>query len=235
MQKNVRDRPDRKARELLDLPMRFEGMQATNVDSQVVYPTLFLAYLTHDAAYEVELCKAYNRFLADVWAKAEDRIRYVVIPPLRNIDATISELRFGKEHGACGVFFRGIEGDKTLDDPYFFPVYEEAQSLGLPICIHQGQGAPALNYLIDVSRSHTFTHGAHPARRRLPQPRLEQGPGALPRPPMGLHRDRRFLGAVRDVPAARHAPRPTRTSGARASSTSTTCGSPTRSRRTCPT
>ena len=41
----------------------------------------------------------------------------------------VSELRFGKEHGACGVFFRGIEGDKTLDDPYFFPVYEEAQSL----------------------------------------------------------------------------------------------------------
>lgn len=52
-QTNVRDRVDRKSRELLDLPMRFEDMHATNVDTQVVYPTLFLAYLTFDVAYEV--------------------------------------------------------------------------------------------------------------------------------------------------------------------------------------
>lgn len=161
-QSGVKDRVDVKARELLDLDMRFEDMVATKVDVQVVYPTLFLAYLTHDVAYEVELCKAYNRYLADVHDRAGDRIRWVVIPPLRNIEASIAELRFGKEHGACGVFFRGIEGDRTLDDPYFFPVYEEAQSLGLPICIHQGQGAPALNNLIDIRRSHTFTHGRLP-------------------------------------------------------------------------
>ena len=44
-QKNVRDRADVKARELLDLPLRYEDMLATNVDMQVVFPTLFLAYL----------------------------------------------------------------------------------------------------------------------------------------------------------------------------------------------
>src|SRR4051812_42527096 len=48
-----RDRRDTKARDLLDLPMRYADMQATQVDVQVVYPTLFLAYLTHDVAYEV--------------------------------------------------------------------------------------------------------------------------------------------------------------------------------------
>lgn len=158
----VRDRPDVKARELLDLPMRFEDMKVLGVDAQVVYPTLFLAFLTHDAAYEVALAKAYNRFLAEVCARAEGRIRWVVVPALRDIEATIDELRFGKANGACGVFFRGIEGDRTLDDPYFFPVYEEAQALDLPITVHQGQGAPALNNLIDIQRSHTFTHGRLP-------------------------------------------------------------------------
>ena len=34
--------------------------------------------------------------------------------------------------------------------------------LDLPICVHQGQGAPALNNLIDIQRSHTFTHGRLP-------------------------------------------------------------------------
>ena len=41
LQKNIRDRADNKARELLDLPMRFEDMKTTKVDSHVVYPTLF--------------------------------------------------------------------------------------------------------------------------------------------------------------------------------------------------
>ncbi len=161
-QKSVRDRADVKARELLDLPMRFEDMKATNVDAQVVYPTLFLAYLTFDPAYEVALCRAYNRYMADVSSRAEGRIKWVVVPPLRDVDATIQELRFGREHGACGVFFRGIEGDRTLDDPYFFPVYREAEALDLAICVHQGQGAPALNNLIEIKRSHTFTHGRLP-------------------------------------------------------------------------
>src|SRR5919202_1675889 len=98
--------------EMLDLPMRFADMQTTQVDVQVVYPTLFLAYLTSDVAYEVALSRAYNRFLADVADRSDGKIRWVVVPPLRDVAATIEELRFGKEDGACGVFFRGIEGDR---------------------------------------------------------------------------------------------------------------------------
>jgi len=161
-QTTVASRKDIKARELLDLPTRFEDMKATGTDAQVVFPTLFLAYLTFDVAYEVALARAYNRYLADVSDRSEGRIRWVLVPPLRNIEATIEEMQFAKHHGACGVFFRGIEGDRTLDDPYFFPVYKEAEALDLTIAIHQGQGAPALNNLIDIKRSHTFTHGRLP-------------------------------------------------------------------------
>jgi uncharacterized protein len=184
-QSSVRNRADIKSRELLDLPGRFADMKATNVDLQVIYPTLFLAYLTSDAAYEVALCKAYNRFVADACGRTDGRIRWTVVPPLRDVNATLEELRFGKEHGACGVFFRGIEGDRTLDDPYFFPVYQEAEALDLAICVHQGQGAPALNNLIDIKRSHTFTHGRLPplvafrniVANRIPElfPRLRWG------------------------------------------------------------
>ena len=131
-------------------------------ESQVVYPTLFLTYLTHDPALEAALCRAYNRYLADASDRSAGRINWVVVPPLQSIDASIAELRFGKEHGAVGVFFRGIEESRTLDDPYFFPVYEEAQSLDLAITVHQGSGSPALNNLVDIQRSHTFTHGRLP-------------------------------------------------------------------------
>jgi predicted TIM-barrel fold metal-dependent hydrolase len=64
----------------------------------------------------------------------------VVIPPLHYTDKAIEELNFGKQNGACGVFIRGVEGDKLPTDPYFFPIYEEASRLNMPICVHASQG-----------------------------------------------------------------------------------------------
>ena len=82
-----------------------------------------------------------------------------MVPPLRSIEESIKEIRLAKEHGAVGVFFRGLERDLTLDNPYFFPGYEEAGRLDLPICIHTGSGAPILIGLFDVERNHSFAQG----------------------------------------------------------------------------
>jgi predicted TIM-barrel fold metal-dependent hydrolase len=55
-------------------------------------------------------------------------------------EKAIEEIHFGKEHGACGVFVRAFEGEQRISDPYFFPLYTEAQALNLPICIHASTG-----------------------------------------------------------------------------------------------
>jgi Amidohydrolase len=117
-------------------------MDRLGFDVQVIYPTLFLIYLTDNVALEVALYRAYNRWLAEACAKGKERLRWVVIPPLRSIEESIKEIRWAKDRGAAGVFFRGIEGNLTLDNPYFFPVYQAASDLDLPICIHQGSGSP---------------------------------------------------------------------------------------------
>jgi predicted TIM-barrel fold metal-dependent hydrolase len=145
-------------RELSNVPARLADMDRLNVDVQVVYPTLFLVYLTDDPELELALCRAYNRWLAEAWAQSNNRVRWVVVPPLKSIDETVRELRFGKENGAVGVFFRGIERDRTLDDPYFFPIYEEASRLDLPICVHTGAGCPSWTNIFDVDRNSSFPH-----------------------------------------------------------------------------
>ncbi len=150
--------PDVRARELLDIAGRLQAMDLMGVEAQVVYPTLFLAYITDGVTLEVALCRSYNRFMAGVWEQAQGRLRWVVVPPLRSIDASIEEINFAKQHGAVGLFFRGIERDRTLDDPYFFPVYQEAARLNMPICVHTGAGCPAFTAIFDVTRSHTFPH-----------------------------------------------------------------------------
>src|SRR5688500_263855 len=143
-------------RELTDVPGRIAEMDRLHIDVQVVYPTLFLVYLTDDVPLEIALCRAYNRWVGQAWAQSGGRIRWVVIPPLRSIEASIEEIRWAKENGAVGLFFRGIERDRTLDDPYFFPIYAEAERLDLPICIHTGSGSPAISQVFTFERSSAF-------------------------------------------------------------------------------
>ena len=75
------------------------------------------------------------------------------------MDLVPDQLRFAKENGACGIFMRGFEGDRVISDPYFFPLYEVASELNLPICVHAGCGNPA--YV-------TLTQGEAYARNKLP-------------------------------------------------------------------
>jgi len=65
-----------------------------------------------------------------------------MIPPLLDIDAAVEELGWAKDHGACGVMKKGFEHGRPASDPYFFPLYQEAERLDLPICIHTGFGDP---------------------------------------------------------------------------------------------
>jgi predicted TIM-barrel fold metal-dependent hydrolase len=145
-------------RELTDPLARLKDMDKLGVEIQVIYPTLFLVYLTDDPKLETALCRAYNRFIADACAKAAERLKWVAIPPLRDIEASLVEMKWAKEQGAVGVFFRGMEGNLTLDNPYFLPIYTLAEKLDLTICIHTGSGSRHLMQLFDVERNHTFAH-----------------------------------------------------------------------------
>ena len=80
-----------------------KDMDTLGVDVQVVFPTLFLVCLTEDVKLEIELCRAYNRFMGKAWAESNNRIRWVLMPPLRDVDAAIEEMRYGKAWGGWGL------------------------------------------------------------------------------------------------------------------------------------
>src|ERR1044071_3734588 len=50
-------------REMTDIPGRLRDMDKLGVATQVVFPTLFFIYINHDAALDVALARASNRFL----------------------------------------------------------------------------------------------------------------------------------------------------------------------------
>ena len=141
-------------RELIDVDARVRDMDAMGIAVQVIYPTLFLVGISERADIDLALRRSYNRWLADRCERSRGRLRWVCLPPTLNMDQAVAELRFAKDHGACGLLKKGDrEAGKWPSDPYFFPLYEEAERLDLPICFHIGSGVP------DFTPAREFSQG----------------------------------------------------------------------------
>jgi predicted TIM-barrel fold metal-dependent hydrolase len=132
-------------------------MDKMGVDVQVIFPTFFIRYNTISAEAEWALTTTYNRWLADKCAQTNGRLRWAAVLPLLQPDKAVEELRWAKANGACGIFKRGFDLERNVTDPHFFPVYEEASALDLPLCIHTGHPLPASEWDRGFPIMYSFT------------------------------------------------------------------------------
>jgi uncharacterized protein len=167
------------SREMLDVDERLRHMDELGTDIQVLYPTIYTRKISGSAEGDSALGRSYNRWMADVWRRGKGRLRWAAIPPLMDLERAPAELRFAKENGACAVFMRGYEGDRHIADPYFFPLYEEASRLDLPICVHAGSANPAAVDFLDFGG--TFLVSKVPVISAFPTLLLHEVPQQFPR------------------------------------------------------
>ena len=146
----------RASREITDIAVRLADMDKAGVAVQIIFPTLFLIEVTDDPALETALCAAYNKYLAEVYTKANGRLRWVAVLPLHSVDKSIEQMHEAKQNGAVGLFFSGIVGSLTLNNPRFYPIYAEAEKLHLPICVHTGQSSRHLLDFFNLELNGTF-------------------------------------------------------------------------------
>jgi len=132
----------RETREMENVPARLKHMDELGIDVQVLYPTVFIEQISEKPDWEIAICKGYNRWLADIYRQGQGRLRWICVLPLLAMSASLEELKFCKQHGACGVFMRGIEGHRLITDPYFYPLYDEVSRLDLAVGVHVGNGNP---------------------------------------------------------------------------------------------
>ncbi len=138
------------SREMADIKGRLKHMDELEIDIQVLYPTIFLAPCTRDAEGEFALYRSYNRWLASIWKVGGDRLRWAAMAPLYSMHKVRDELKFAKDHGACAIFVRPFECEKSLSDSYFFPFFETAAELDLAVTFHAGNGS---------FQNHSFLNG----------------------------------------------------------------------------
>jgi len=77
-------------RELLDVNARLKHMDELGTDIQVMYPTLFLMEATDKPGINTAMRRSYNRWLGERCMHSGGRLRWVCMPPLQNMDATVA-------------------------------------------------------------------------------------------------------------------------------------------------
>jgi predicted TIM-barrel fold metal-dependent hydrolase len=143
--RNVGTDTSKQSREMLSVQARLAHMDELGIETQVLYPTLFLRPVLQDAERERALCQSYNRWMGDLWRQGGGRLRWVAKPPLRLLEkrpaVVRDELEWAKKNGACGIFMRGLECERALGAAYFYPLWEISADLDLPVCIHSANGS----------------------------------------------------------------------------------------------
>jgi predicted TIM-barrel fold metal-dependent hydrolase len=130
------------ARDMEDIEGRLQHMDELEIDIQVLHSTIFIQQIADRPEVEVAVCRAYNRWLADIWRQGKGRLRWSATLPFMAMEEALKELRTAVENGACAALMRPIEGDRLPTDPYFFPIYEEASRLNVPVVFHIGNANP---------------------------------------------------------------------------------------------
>jgi predicted TIM-barrel fold metal-dependent hydrolase len=134
--------PSLARRELDDVDGRLQDMDRMGVQTQVIFPTFFIRHGTTDPEAEAAVTHAYNVWIAERCASSGGRLQWAAVLPLIDQDMAVSELRWAKANGACSVFRRGYDLEKEVTDPHFLPLYEEADALNIPMCVHTGHPLP---------------------------------------------------------------------------------------------
>ncbi|WP_089721038.1 amidohydrolase family protein [Candidatus Entotheonella palauensis] len=147
------------AREVDDVALRLSHLDELGIDIQVLHNTLWIEQVAGRPDIEAALCRSWNRWMADVWKQGQGRLRWSCVVPTMMLDEAIEQIRTAKANGAVAVCMRPIEGQRSMVDPYFYPLYEEASRLDLAIAVHIANGSPAYCDLYRHMPGTLRTHG----------------------------------------------------------------------------
>jgi predicted TIM-barrel fold metal-dependent hydrolase len=153
-----------------DPKARIGDLDLEGIDVQVIFGSLGLALSAlEDKDFAAAMSRACNNYYADFASVNPDRLKPMATLPLQDIPASIDEMRRAtKELGMIGVAMPPNVDGKNLDHTDFYPIYEEAQKLDIPIAVHWGNGAYLKAAGIERFNTHFMTHAfGHPFEQMI--------------------------------------------------------------------
>ena len=120
-----------------DMERRIADAEQEGIDHQMLFPTRLMIPTQYPGEAGAALARAYNNWVANLVRGHEDRLWPVAIAPAGHPPAMADELRrcvkeLGFKAGHLVVYSR----EHNLNHPSFFPYYEAAQELNVPLFCH---------------------------------------------------------------------------------------------------
>lgn len=115
-------------------------LDLSQIEGTVLYPTLGLRLgLIRDADWGAALARAYNDWMHATFTRDNARISAVAVLPIQDPQLAARELRRAvTELGAVAGLIVAAQRRTAIGDPFYDPLYAEAQRLDVPIAIHAG-------------------------------------------------------------------------------------------------
>jgi predicted TIM-barrel fold metal-dependent hydrolase len=153
-----------------DPKARISDLDSEGVDIQVIYGSLGLALSALPSRnFAIAMSRACNNYYAHFCSEDPRRLKCMATLPLQDIPASLTEMRRAvKELGHVGITMPPNVNGINLDHPDFYPVYEEAQKLNIPIAIHWGNGAYMMAAGVERFNTHFMSHAVgHPFEQMI--------------------------------------------------------------------
>ena len=132
--------------EVYDPASRLKALDRDQVDAEVLFPngpggTFFY----DDAEFELACVRAYNDALAEFRRASERFILLAAIPFMSSIETIVAEVERAVRAGHNGINMLGdpsvlVKGQKNLSDPFWYPLWETCQELGVGVHFHASAG-----------------------------------------------------------------------------------------------
>jgi len=126
-----------------DPKARLADMDVEGIDVAVLFGTMIGLTLAAvaDAGLAVALARAYNDWLAEYCHHDPARLKGVALLPLQDVPAAVAEMEraVGQLGHVTAMLPTNLHG-QNLDHPDFYPLYDAAEQLGVPLSVHASVG-----------------------------------------------------------------------------------------------
>jgi uncharacterized protein len=120
-----------------DMQFRVNGNAVEGVDKQFIFPTGISTPAMIEGELGAALARAYNNWVSNLVKGYEEKLYPVAIMPAGAPEHMAGELRRAViELGIKAAHLVCYHGDRNLDHPSFYPFYEAAQELDVPLFCH---------------------------------------------------------------------------------------------------
>jgi predicted TIM-barrel fold metal-dependent hydrolase len=136
-------------------------LDKANIEQSVLFTTEGLSVgFIQLTDYAVRLCRAYNDYVADCWARVSPRLHPMALIPMQDARAAAVELRRAvKELGLPGAMIPSTGLPLHAGHEYYWPVYEAASELECALAFHGGSNKGiGVDTFADFNASHIVHH-----------------------------------------------------------------------------